>query len=189
MVLKMVGEERDETTVRTFRLKTNWDNILKEEAEKKSITVSALLNQIVRRYTVSQRFMNGEQTLSVEYKIFSPILDMLQKEDIDDFGRIVGTRSVREGITKRGLPLEFDSVEYLLLEVYDRYSGWFRCNTYIDGFNHVINLNHVYGYKWSLFLNSFMQSMLDELLEIKIKPEIYDDSIIIKIPKRLITKT
>jgi len=133
---------------------------------------------------VAQRFRNGEQSVSVEYKIFSPILEMLQKEDIDNFGKLVGSRSVREGIAKRGLPLEFDSVEYLLSEVYDRYSGWFKCNTYKDGDLHVINLNHVFGYKWSLFLNSFMQSMLDELFEIQIKPEIYDDSILIKIPIR-----
>jgi predicted DNA-binding ribbon-helix-helix protein len=49
----MPNDARDETTVRTFRLATKWDTILKEEAEKQSITVSALLNQIVRRYTVA----------------------------------------------------------------------------------------------------------------------------------------
>ena len=151
----MSGEERDETTVRTFRLNTNWDQILKEEAEKQSITVSSLLNQIVRRYTVAQRFTNNYQTVSVEQKIFSPILDMLQKEDIENFGRVVGTTSIREGITKRGLPLEFESIEYMLLEVYDRYGGWFKCNTYSEGSTYVINLNHVFGYKWSLFLSSF----------------------------------
>jgi hypothetical protein len=171
----MPNDARDETTVRTFRLATKWDTILKEEAEKQSITVSALLNQIVRRYTVAQRFSNNTQSVSVEYKIFSPILEMLQKEEIENFGRVVGSTSVREGITKRGLPIEFESIEYLLLEVYDRYSGWFKCNTYKNGVEYVINMNHIYGYKWSLFLSSFMESMLKTLLDISTKPEIYEN--------------
>jgi hypothetical protein len=181
-------DRRTETTVRTFRLNKEWDTILKEEAEKQSISVSSLLNQIVRRYTVAQRFFNHSQTVSVDYKIFSPILELLSEEQITDFGRVVGSISVREGITKRGLPMEFESVEYLILEIYDRYSGWFKSNTYKNGTNYVINLNHVFGRKWSLFVSSFMESMLQTLLEISIRPEIYDNSVILRIPTRQINK-
>ena len=48
-------DEKGDTTVRTFRLNKEWDNILKEESENASITVSQLLNQIVRRYIIAQR--------------------------------------------------------------------------------------------------------------------------------------
>ena len=176
--------ERNETTVRTFRLNAAWDDILKEEAGKESITVSQLLNQIVRRYIIAQRFFNHSQSVNVEYKIFSPILEMLRDEEITDFGKLVGATSVREGVTNRGLPLDFDSVEFLIEEVYDRYSGWFKCNTYKNGSEYVFNLQHVFGHKWSMFICSFMESMFINLLDISSRSEVYDDSVIIRLPIR-----
>lgn len=176
--------ERNETTVRTFRLNTAWDNILKEEAAGQSITVSQLLNQIVRRYIIAQRFFNHSHSVNVEYKIFSPILEMLSEMEIRDFGKIVGSTSVREAVAERGLPLDFDSVEFLIEEVYDRYSGWFKCNTYKNGSEYVFNLQHLFGRKWSLFISSFMESMFINLLDILIRSEIYDDSVIIRLPIR-----
>ncbi len=180
----MSDEERVETTIRTFRLNIEWDNILKEEAQDQSITVSQLLNQIVRRYIIAQRYFNHSQNVNVEHKIFSPILEMLSEEEITEFGKMVGATSVREGIANRGLPLDFDSVDYLIEEVYDRYSGWFKCNTYKNGSEYVFNLRHLFGRKWSLFINSFMESMFMNLLDISIKSEIYNDSVIIRLPTR-----
>lgn len=184
----MGKDQKTETTIRTFRLNTEWDTILKEEADKQSITVSALLNQIVRRYAVAQRFFNDSPTVSVDYKIFSPILEMLSEAQISDFGNVVGTISVREGIAKRGLPIDFDSIEYLIKEIYDRYAGWFKCNTYKNGLEYVINLNHIYSRKWSLFIASFMESMLKTLLDISTSPEVYNNSVIIKIQNRQINR-
>jgi hypothetical protein len=177
-------DEKGDTTVRTFRLNKEWDNILKEEAGTESITVSQLLNQIVRRYIIAQRFFNHSQSVNVEYKIFSPILEMLSEEEISDFGKLVGATSVREGVTNRGLPLDFESVDYLIEEVYDRYSGWFKCNTYKNGHEYVFNLRHMFGRKWSLFINSFMESMFLNLLDISARSEVYDDSVLIRLPIR-----
>ena len=182
----MSDNERVETAVRTFRLKKAWDDILKEEAANESITVSQLLNQMVRRYIIAQRFFNHSQSVNVEYKIFSPILEMLSEEEISDFGKMVGATSIREGVTNRGLPLDFDSVEYLIEEVYDRYSGWFKCNTYKNGSEYVFNLQHMFGRKWSLFINSFMESMFLTLLDISVRSEVFDDSVIIRFPIRQI---
>jgi predicted DNA-binding ribbon-helix-helix protein len=177
-------DEHSETTVRTFRLNAAWDNILKEEAENASITVSQLLNQVVRRYIIAQRFFNHSQSVNIEYKIFSPILEMLNEEEINGFGKLVGATSVREGVTNRGLPLDFDSVNFLIEEVYDRYSGWFKCNTYKNGSEYVFNLNHMFGRKWSLFIHSFMESMFMTLLDITVSSEIYEDSVLIRMPIR-----
>jgi predicted DNA-binding ribbon-helix-helix protein len=177
-------DEHRDTTVRTFRLNVAWDNILKEEAGNDSITVSQLLNHIVRRYIIAQRFLNHSQSVNIDYKIFSPILEMLNEEEISDFGKLVGASSVREGVTKRGLPLDFDSVNFLIEEVYDRYSGWFKCNTYKNGSEYVFNLRHIYGLKWSLFIDSFMDSMFMTLLDISVSSEVYDDAVIIRMPIR-----
>ena len=112
---------------------------------------------------------------------------MLSEDEITNFGKMVGATSIREGVANRGLPLDFESVNYLIEEVYDRYSGWFRCNTYKNGTEYVFNLQHMFGKKWSLFINSFMESMFIALLDISIRSEIYDDSVIIRIPTRQIT--
>ncbi|MFC1803034.1 hypothetical protein ACFL0D_03595 [Thermoproteota archaeon] len=53
----MIGNEPSEETVtRSFRVNKEWDEILHEEAQWRGISVSALLDQIVRRYVVSDRF-------------------------------------------------------------------------------------------------------------------------------------
>ena len=177
-----------ETTVRTFRLDSEWDKILKEEAEKNSTTVSSLLNQIVKRYTIAQRFNNNSQTVSLDYKIFSPLLEMLADNNVKDFGKAVGTISIREAIAKRGLPITFDSIEYLILEVYDKYASWFNCNTYNNGTDYIFNMNHPYGPKWSIFITSFMESMFKTLLDISPSIETFNGSIILKISNKHISK-
>ena len=181
------GQSR-KTTVRTFRLDSEWDAILKEEADKNGLTVSALLNQIVKRYAVAQRFNANSQTVSLDFKIFSPILEMLTEAMVKDFGKAVGTISIREAIAKRGLPINYESVEYLILEIYAKYASWFNCNTYKSGTDIVFNLNHSYGVKWSVFISSFMESMFKTLLDITPRIETYNGSIIMKIPERQIKR-
>jgi hypothetical protein len=176
----------DETTVRTFRLRKDWDDILVAEADERSISVSSLLNQIVRRYAVAQRFFNNSDVMVMENRLLAPILEVLSMEQLRAFGKTLGTNSVREGIAMRGLPMDFESVEYMIAEIYDRYSGWFKSNSYEDGSNYVINLSHMFGEKWSMFIGGFIESMLENILNIEVTPLIYEHSVIVRVPKKLL---
>jgi predicted HicB family RNase H-like nuclease len=49
-------KKRKKTITRTFRIKDDWDIILHEEAERQNISVNTLIDKILRRYALFDRY-------------------------------------------------------------------------------------------------------------------------------------
>ena len=177
-----VDRENKETTVRTFRLIKEWDDILNEDAHKQSISTSALLNQIVEKYVIFERFIESIEGVTIEASTLSEILESLSDSEIEEIGSNVGTKSVRNGLFVRGLKQDFESVKFLIEFVYDKYGGWFGSNFYSNKNEDIIFLRYRLGEKWGQFLKSFFSKVFSETLGINVEITLFDDSMSINIP-------
>jgi hypothetical protein len=177
-------EPSGETVTRTFRIEKEWDDILQEEANWQGTSVSALMNLIVRRYVVIQRYLDKYSTLIVEHKVLAPLLDKLSDEDISEASAISGSLLPEEALLRRGLPLDFESLVWLIEEVYGRYGCWFDVDHYVTDKENMFHLRHNIDRKWSIYISNFLSSMFKSLLDIDIKPEIREDSVTIRIPNK-----
>jgi hypothetical protein len=172
------------TVTRTFRVEKDWDEILKEEAQWQGISVSALLNLIVRRYVVSQRFLDRSPTITIQDKELDLLLKKISENDIENAGMDSGLLLPEEALLSRGFPLNFESLAWLIEEIYGRYGGWFEVDHYATDKHYLFHLRHNISKKWSIYVSSFISSMFTSLLDIDIDPEIREDSVTIYIPNK-----
>lgn len=171
-----------DTKVRTFRVNTSLDNVLREEAERQSITVSALLSQMVARYAAAERYFTRYNALTIERNTFISIMDKLSDEEVAELGDLAGSRSLRNGLAVRGMGVDRENVRFIVEEVYGLYSGWFTANFFDRNGVSVYHLRHDLGVKWSIFLERYMVNMFKTLMKLEVESEKGYDYVTIYIP-------
>jgi hypothetical protein len=164
---------------RTFRLNPEFDKILNSEAEKHGLTVSALLNQIIRQYVVITRFTERVPAITLSYRTFSPMLDCVSDKDLVDVAEKTGSIIPEEAILQRGEKLTFESVNWFIETVYGKYGNWF--NPFVSQVNgeERVHLAHQLDHKWSQYIGSYMHSMFKSIIDIEQKIETREHSITI----------
>lgn len=162
---------------RTFRLNPEYDKILTEEAEKHGLTVSALLNQIIRQYVLVTRFTERTPSITLPYNILAPLLECVPENDLVNVAKSTGAIVPEDAILQRGKKLTFDSVIWFMDVVYGRYGNWFESTqSFINGEERV-HLAHQLNKKWSQYLGSYMRAMFESILDIKPKVETRTNSV------------
>lgn len=164
---------------RTFRLSQDFDKILEDESESHGLTVSGLLNQIVRRYVMLSRFDETSPILNLSYNIFLPMLKILPEKEFIEIGEKAGAILPEEEILQHGRRLDLDSIVWMIDTVYGRYGNWFNSNqSFVDG-TEIFHLTHQFDLKWSKFLEAYMKSMFQEILNIQPKIQTRPNSVTI----------
>ena len=176
----------EETVTRTFRVNKEWDEILHEQAQWQGISVSNLLDQIVRRYVVSDRFQSNSPVISMENKAFIRLLQTVNEDDLKNEGIISGKLLPEEELLRRGFPKSFDSFVWMMGEVFGRYGGWFSIDQYKSEDQNVLHLQHNLDRKWSIYLSYFFSSMFKSNMQIEIETEVREDSVTLYISNKQI---
>jgi hypothetical protein len=169
---------------RTFRINPQYDKILNEEAAKHGLSVSALLNQIIRQYVLVTRFTEKVPALTIQYKTFEPLLEHINDKDLIAEAEKAGGILPEEAILQRGERLDLDSISWLINTVYGRYGNWFESSKSNVNGNDRIHLAHQMNHKWSTYIGSYMTSMYNSILDVNPKIETRANSVTIYLRKR-----
>ena len=178
-------KETDETVTRTFRVNKEWDKVLQEQADWQGISVSTLIDQIVRRYVIAERFQFNAPVVSIENKAFQKIIQTLEDEEIQKIASETGKILPEEELLRRGLSQEYESLVWIMKEVFGRYGGWFNVDDYKTETENVLHLRHYLGIKWSTYLQYFFTAMFKDL-DIITKTETREESVTFYIPNKQI---
>ena len=162
---------------RTFRMNPEYDKILNEEAQKHGLTVSALLNQIIRQYVLVSRFTERVPAITLSYHTFAPMLERIPDKDLVEVAEETGSIIPEEAILQRGQKLTFDTVNWFIDVVYGKYGNWFDpYQSSINGEERV-HLAHQLNRKWSQYLAGYLRSMYESILDIEPKIETRENSV------------
>lgn len=161
-----------------------YDEVLSEEAEKKFLSVSSLLNQIIRRYVLFTRFNERPSAIVLPYNVFDALIDHISDEDLAEIGKKTGATVIEENILQRGKPSNFDTITWLLETIYDSYNNWFNFTRSTINGEERIHFTHQLNTKWSQFLGSCMESVFKSILDINPKIEIRSNSVTVYLPKQ-----
>ncbi len=180
---------------RTFRMNPEYDKILSEEAEKQGLSVSALLNQIIRQYVLVSRFTDRVPAITLTYNTFAPMLERIPDKDLVDIAEKTGSIIPEEAILQRGARLNFETVNWFIDVVYGKYGNWFDSTQSIVNGEDRVHLAHQLNHKWSQYLGSYMRSMFESILDIEPKVETRENSVTLYLkspktssPNRSVTK-
>ncbi len=162
---------------RTFRLNPEYDKILNDEAEKHGLSVSALLNQIIRQYVLVSRFTDRVPAITLTYHTFAPLLERIPDKDLVEVAEKTGAIIPEEAILQRGQKLNFETVNWFIDVVYGKYGNWFDSSQSIVNGDERVHLAHQMNHKWSQYLGSYMHSMFESILDIDPKVETRENSV------------
>jgi hypothetical protein len=170
---------------RTFRLNPEYDKILNDEAEKHGLSVSALLNQIIRQYVLVSRFTERVPAITLSYTTFAPMLERIPDKDLVEVAEKTGSIIPEEAILQRGQKINFDTINWFIDVIYGKYGNWFDSSKSIINGEERIHLNHQLNHKWSQYLSGYLRSMYESILDIEPKVETRENSVTmyLKLPK------
>ena len=180
-----MGEpKKSDPVTRTFRIENKYDESLREEAEKKGISVNNLANQILKRYTESIRYFGRGQSITLSPRTFEHIISGLSDEEIMDAGKKSGRSLPKDRLLMRGMPINRESVIWYITDVLGGYNDWFTCDIHERKDHTFLHLRHVYNMKWSIFVKNYIETLCMELIDQQdIEADITESTLSLNIPK------
>jgi hypothetical protein len=180
-----MGEPKENDPVtRTFRIENKYDEALREEAEKRGTSVNSLANQILKRFTESSRYFGRGQSITLSPRTFENIITGLSKEEIAEAGKTSGRSLPKDRLLMRGMPLNRESVIWYITEVLGGYNDWFTCDVHERKNHTLLHMRHVYNLNWSIFIESYIDSLLVELINTDdVEFQITDSTVSFELPK------
>jgi hypothetical protein len=175
-----------EHTTKTIRIEAWLDDVLRDEAENNAYSVNSIVENLIKSYVLNDRFFTHDQLINISPTTLSSLIDRLEEEDVFAAGRDAGRINAINNLLIRGMPLDYDSLKWFIMEVLDGYSGWFRCSYHEMGDDYMFHLRHGLGRKWSCFIDAYLESVFKNLLDIDVRAEIIDGTVTLRIPVRLV---
>jgi hypothetical protein len=173
-------EPEGRAITRSFRLDNAWNNALTEEAEKQNISISALLEKIVRDYIIFYRW--AEELDSV---IFSPntikrVIEVMDEEKLREIARAAVKSTIPESFMVRGDGVGIDVVEFQITEQMGKYAHWFTVVEH-ETDKRYFYIKPLLGEKWSVFVEAYVSSMFRDVAGVDVKTERIGENILVKI--------
>ncbi len=168
---------------RTFRIEDEIDSVLRDDAEKKGISVNNLVNRILKEYTLSQRFFVSGQSIILSSQTLFQLLSNMDEKDICQAGKQSGYLRTKEQLLLRGMELDRKSAIWYVTEIIGNYSAWYTCDVHEYKDHTMLFLRHTYNESWSQFLVNYLYTMFKELIQLDSEIDYTSTSVIIKIPK------
>lgn len=168
------NKQRRKTITRTFRISQELDDILYEEAEGQGVSVNSLVNKIIQKYVLFDRWADKEGSISVTQQMFRRIQKEVTEDILARAGEASGPSDIIDIIGMMGVPQNYDSFVSLLLDHYGHYSRWFSCFHHSQRGQDVFHLQHNFGRGWSIYLKNYFLSALSALNITKVQVKVYD---------------
>lgn len=173
------------TVTRTFRVREEWDDVLRREAEKQGLSVNVLVNLILRRYALFDRWTRNYKVSSLTQASLREILQVVPSEKIAKVGEIRGAPAIQNIIDIMGLPSNYESFVFLITNFFGGgYALWFSCHRHLRENRDIFHLQHNLGRTWSVFLQNYFSSYL-KTLKINCETRVYDYAVNITVHRRL----
>ncbi len=161
---------------RSFRIDENALKILEEEAKRRRLTSSALLNQFVISYAEYGRFADQMSALSLSRKTFTEILNATQDESLAKAAEQAGRSAVPAFVGAMRGPVNLQNIRELI-DVLSKHARLFEFNEKQDNFGKHWTLVHELGPKWSLFLAHYFGEAFS-LAKVRVRSEVSERSVI-----------
>ena len=167
------------TVTRSLRINEEWDRVLQKEAHREGVSVNALANRILRRYSLYHRFADRYDTITMSQACISAILEGVPETYLEKVGVISGATTPKDAFLTMGRPLDLNSLTWVMDELLGGpyFLKWFKCDHHTKENMDIFHIRHSLGKKWSIFLGSYLKSMFKSILDLDIDPEIIDGAL------------
>jgi hypothetical protein len=178
-------DKKKKTITRTFRIRKEWDDVLQEEAARQGVSVNVLLNKVLRKFSLYQRWADRNNDVNLPQQTLREILKTVSVESLAKAGSNSGASDVVNIVNDMGLMLDYDSFIYLIREHFGgpHFARWFQCFHHTQGNTDVLHLQHDLGPGWSVFLERYVLAYLKSTTDTEVKTKVYDYAVTFKVTR------
>ncbi len=182
--------KRKKTTTRTFRISDDWDLILNEEAERQGMSANALIDKILRRYALFDRYTDRLDILNLPNRTLRGIIQFMPDERLTEEGEKNGSLDAVDFFNSLGYPRDYETFIYLITEHFGShtFARWFQCFHHQLESRDLFHLQHNLGRKWSIFVESYLRTILKKITNTNVESRIYDHAVTLKVSRPQITE-
>jgi len=169
------------STTRSFRVDTELAKVLEEESERMGVSVNALVNMILKRYSEFTRFLSKIDLVVINRELLKSLFDSYPDADIYGLGVQIGEIIPRDTILFWKKTLTFETIIEYIEKIICRYGflGTYDETTQND--KKIIVIRHRLGQKGSQFLHGYLKSTLKSTLNLDSSFELTESSVKLQI--------
>jgi predicted DNA-binding ribbon-helix-helix protein len=149
----------------TFRLDSNILDKLRQEAERKDISVNTLISQIAKQHTNWHSVATQAGFIALRRPLIMKLVDSHTDEEIRDLARYIASTSNKDFVLLLRNRYNIHSA-LDVIETWVKISGYPHTHNVNErGYSHVVHsfvIQHDMGRKWSLYLSELYQNLFRE---------------------------
>ena len=169
------------STTRSFRVDMELSKVLDEESERMGVSVNALVNMILKRYSEFTRFLSKIDLVVINRELLKSLFDSYPDEDLYSLGISAGEVIPRDTILFWKKTINFDSVLEYIDKIICRYGFLGTYDETNQNDKRIIVIRHRLGGKGSQFLHGYLKSTLKNTLNLDSSFEITESSVKLQI--------
>ena len=167
------------TSTVSFRINKEYDQILKIEANEKKISLNTLVNQIFGEYIEWNKYVKKFGTIVLSKEAFRMFLDSLDDDEINVLAINIATKAPKEFILFKWKGIDHSNVINFIKMFFD-HCGYGQYDHQITEEQvNKFSIRHELGKKGSIFLESYIKTVLMDTLRLECQSVITDNSVII----------
>ena len=161
----------------TLRIQNDTLEVLKNEAEKKDLTLNAMVNKILVKNVAYDENVNVVETMIIPHDLFLIMVEKMKKSELIEIAK-EGPRIVKKIFDIMGVTYDVDHVIANYFIVLDKYCNWFEFSHKVNGSKYRLIFCAGTNDKWAEFIQNYVKAIL-ESLKIIISNESHSDGIIV----------
>jgi len=150
-----VGTREKRTTLRAIRLTQDLDNVLREDAKAKNLSVNALVYSILTKYAEWDRFAEKFGFITIAQETFDRALELVEDEKLAKLGQELRARLLKEILF---FWFKEANLKTLLafISLFAKYSELIQCEIEAEGKKYAIIYHHNMGQNWTTFTKCYV---------------------------------
>ncbi len=163
------------TATMTFRIDERILNLLKNESERKDISLNTLVNHVLKQYVDWDMYAAKAGMVPLAKPVVSALFDKMTPQEVVELASKVGQSAIHD------IPLFMNTRIDL-----ETFVSWFEMrmkNSSIqfshkfENGSHNYVIKHELGYNWSLYHKTILRLMFNQIFEKQVDISIYDNAL------------
>ena len=155
--------KRKKTATISFRINSEYEQLLRNEAEEKKVSLNTLANQIFGEHLEWHRYMERFGTIIISKDAFKLVLESLSEEKVTDLAINIASKAPKEFILFKWKDLNSDSV-INFVRMFFGHCGYGQYDYVKDKTTNKFSIRHELGRKGSLFLTTYIKTVVKSTL-------------------------
>lgn len=161
----------------TLRLQTDLLAVLMEEANKRDLTLNALINRTLNRISSYDNNVNVVQCVTMPHELFLEMITEIPQNSIHEIGK-GGPRIVKKLFNILGMKYDLEHVINSYFTILGKYCGWFEFSYKEQFGNYRLVFCAGKDPKWGSFVQAYVKNILDSLKIAPINDSMHDGIVV-----------